>query len=522
MAVFFGLTPSAIQRGLSRDAVAALASASARKVWLAMVIASLALTEAIVSVMGMLLRGRITYDFLLTGLVASVLVASLVSGIVLTFAGALRRINGILAESEEKLRGLYELSPLGIALTDMQGRYVEFNEAFRRICGYPESDLKVLDYWALTPEKYRVEEARQLESLKSTGRYGPYEKEYRRRDGSLVPIRLNGVLVAGRNGSRYIWSIVEDISEQKRVETRLKLAASVFEHSLEGIVVADAAANIIDVNRAFTQIMGYSRDEMLGRNVSQFPSTERQGPEFRGFLQETLAREGYWRGELWSRRKNGEEFAAMLTVCCVRGEHRKVTHYIGVFSDITLQKAHEQQLWNMAHYDVLTGLPNRLLLEDRTSHAIRQAERSGKPMALCYLDLDGFKPVNDTWGHDAGDQLLLEMARRLKDCVRGGDTVARLGGDEFVLLLVELAHSQECEAALQRILQAVARPAYCGAQAVKLSASIGVTMCPPDDPDPDNLVRHADQAMYVAKQLGKNRYHIFKPEQDWRQPCCNE
>ena len=298
-----------------------------------------------------------------------------------------------LHESEEKLRGLYELSPLGIALTDMEGRYIEFNQAFQKICGYPAEELMQLDYWTLTPKKYEADEARQLESLKRTGSYGPYEKEYVRKDGSLIPIQLNGMLLTGSDRKTYIWSIVQDITERKNAEAELS---------------------------------------------------------------------------------------------------------------------------RIAHFDTLTSIPNRVLLADRMRHAIAQTARDQNMMAICYLDLDGFKPINDAFGHAAGDQVLIEVSKRIGNAIRGGDTVARLGGDEFVVLLLGLEQGEECVATLERLLATISQPITVKNQPQMVSASIGVSIYPLDDEDPDTLLRHADQAMYVSKQSGKNRFHIYDPALDKR------
>jgi diguanylate cyclase (GGDEF)-like protein len=182
-----------------------------------------------------------------------------------------------------------------------------------------------------------------------------------------------------------------------------------------------------------------------------------------------------------------------------------------VITDVTELKSAEEKLQRNAHFDALTGVPNRVLLADRLRQGLVQTSRNGRLMAICYLDLDGFKPINDTWGHEAGDRLLVEMAGRLQTCLRGGDTVARLGGDEFVLLLLDLERIEECETALNRVLEAVAQPATVGGQTVSVSASIGVSIYPSDGADPDVLLRQADQAMYAAKEDGRNRYSFFAP-----------
>ena len=253
---------------------------------------------------------------------------------------AQREVEQALRESEEKLRGLFELSPLGIALTDMEGRYVQFNEAFRAICGYPADELKNLDYWTLTPDKYRPDEMRQLESLQRTGRYGPYEKEYRRKDGSLVPLNLNGLLLTSADGHSYVWSIVENITERKQAEQQLRLAATVFEHSLEGVTITDGDGNILSVNHAFSEITGYGPEEALGRNP-RFLQSGRHEPDFYRAMWDSIRARGHWRGEVWNKRKNGEVFPELLGICAVTDGDGRPTHYVGVFTDISELKRSE-------------------------------------------------------------------------------------------------------------------------------------------------------------------------------------
>ena len=230
----------------------------------------------------------------------------------------------------------------------------------------------------------------------------------------------------------------------------------------------------------------------------------------------TIRDAGYWRGEVWNRKKTGEMFVEQLTISAVRDEVGSVSHYVGIFTDITLIKEHQQRLEHLAHFDPLTQLPNRMLLADRMQLAMAQAERSGKTLAVCYLDLDGFKPVNDLYGHATGDQLLIEIAQRLKACIRAGDTVSRLGGDEFVLLLSNIENEHECDQAMARVIAFLNRPVIIDQHEITVSGSIGITLYPQDKSDADALLRHADQAMYAAKQAGRNCYHLFDPEHDRR------
>ncbi|MET0357526.1 MAG: EAL domain-containing protein [Cellvibrio sp.] len=301
--------------------------------------------------------------------------------------------------------------------------------------------------------------------------------------------------------------------EKDKDRTRLELAASVFTHAREGILITDANANIVDVNETFTLITGYSRNEVLGQNASILQSG-RHNTNFYKQLWQDLSTKGFWSGEMWNRRKNGEIFAEMQTISTVRDRAGKPINYVGLFTDITQLKEHQQQLEYSAHYDALTRLPNRVLLADRLKQALSRCHRTGNSLAVLYIDLDGFKSVNDNHGHETGDHLLITIAQRWTDVLREGDTLARIGGDEFIVILVDLENTNDYEFILQRLLQAATEPVTINDQLLRVSASIGVTIFPQDGPDADQLMRHADQAMYLAKQAGKNCFHVFDVAKD--------
>ena len=306
----------------------------------------------------------------------------------------------------------------------------------------------------------------------------------------------------------------QQIEERTRTQSQLELAASVFSHAREGILITDNQGNIVEVNAMFTQITGYSREEAIGRNPRILLSSGRHEKAFFAARAQALQKHGHWVGEVWNRRKNGEDFAEMLTVSVVRDPAGAVLNYVALFTDITPLKKHQDELEHIAHYDALTGMPNRVLLADRLQQAMLQSQRRSSALAVAYLDLDGFKPVNDQHGHEVGDQLLVTLSQRMKASLRESDTLARIGGDEFVALLVDIGERRDCELLLSRLLQAAATPVRVDGALLQLSASIGVTLYPQDNADADQLVRHADQAMYLAKQAGKNRFHLFDVAQD--------
>jgi diguanylate cyclase (GGDEF)-like protein/PAS domain S-box-containing protein len=292
-----------------------------------------------------------------------------------------------------------------------------------------------------------------------------------------------------------------------------QLGASVFRHAQEGILITDAQGRIVDVNQSFSRITGYRRDEVLGRSPRMLGSG-RHDKAFYQQMWQSLLTAGRWHGEIWNRRKSGEVYAEVLTITALYDDHGALQHHLAVFSDITAQKEHQKQLELIAHYDVLTGLPNRSLLADRLQQALAQAQRRETLVALVFLDLDGFKAVNDTLGHDAGDRLLQELGRRMKDVLRDGDTLARVGGDEFVAVLGDVSGTGDCERVLHRLLEVTSAPVLHGTTSAQVSASLGVALYPQDGTEADMLMRHADQAMYCAKELGKNRFHFFDAGED--------
>ena len=334
------------------------------------------------------------------------------------------------------------------------------------------------------------------------------ESRFLRLDGSAFDVDVQGSPIVF-DGADAVHVSIRDITQRKQDEQQLKVAASVFSHALEGILITSADGTIVDVNAAFTRISGYARDEVLGRNP-RLLSSGRQDNAFYAALWQCLTEQGHWSGELWNRRKNGELYAELQNISAVRDEKGQITQYVALCSDITRRKAQEAQLEHMAHYDTLTGLPNRALQADRLRQAMAQAVRRGLHLALVYIDLDGFKLVNDTLGHAAGDFLLITLAQRMKQALRDGDTLARIGGDEFAAVLIDLAHDQDCAPLLQRLLTAANEPLRYGSDTLQVSASLGVTCYPQaHDLTPDQLLSQADQAMYEAKLAGKNRHKVY-------------
>lgn len=295
-----------------------------------------------------------------------------------------------------------------------------------------------------------------------------------------------------------------------RSRRSLQLAERVIESSLEGIMVTDGQARIEFVNPAFTQLTGYTAEEVIGHKPDIL-SSGRHDAEFYTRMWQALEHHGYWRGEIWNRRKTGELYLELLTVTAITDDEGKTTHYAGLFTDITQNRKNEEQIRQLAYYDPLTKVPNRRLLEDRLEHAIRHAHRTEMRLAVMFMDLDRFKQVNDSLGHSAGDELLLQFADRVKECLREDDTLARLGGDEFIVLLPEMERLSDVLKVAERLVAINQAPYLIQDHRITLGSSIGISLYPDDGQTVQELIHGADVAMYQAKQDGRNRYYLFNP-----------
>jgi diguanylate cyclase (GGDEF)-like protein/PAS domain S-box-containing protein len=298
-----------------------------------------------------------------------------------------------------------------------------------------------------------------------------------------------------------------DLAKQR--EHALHVADAVFEGTAEGIIVTNAENLIVRVNPAFTSITGYSAAEVIGRNPSLLKSG-RHGSEFYREMWESLIRQGHWEGEIWNRYKSGDIRVEWLSLAKIHGGTGDA-HHLAVFHDITRRKEDEDLLRFKAHHDALTELPNRALFMDRLQAALNQARRYGRNFALLFIDLDRFKDVNDSLGHTAGDQLLVEAAQRLCSCVRETDTVARLGGDEFAIILSEMRADDEAEQIAQRAVGLLGEPYHLDAGTARISGCVGIALYPLHGREIDAVLRNADSALYAAKDGGRNTWRMYVP-----------
>lgn len=333
-----------------------------------------------------------------------------------------------------------------------------------------------------------------------------------RGDGSHWYARLDCIQ---HNGVEFAVRItMTDLTERQKVESRLVLAASVFTHAREGIMITDPVGNLIEVNDAFTTITGYSRSDVIGKNP-RILASGMTDPACYSELWRSLLESHHWQGEIWNRRRNGELFSARQTITAILDSEGVLQNYVSLFTDVTELHEHQRQLEYIAHYDPLTRLPNRVLLAKRMQQAMSAALLQGHQVVIAYLDLDGFKWVNDALGHETGDRVLTTIARRMKQTLREGCSLSRLGGDEFVAIIVELGQTTDSISALDRLLAAVAEPMLLNCEYIQISTSIGVSYFPQEgEVSADQLLRQADQAMYQAKLQGKNRFHFFDAQHD--------
>jgi diguanylate cyclase (GGDEF)-like protein/PAS domain S-box-containing protein len=420
-----------------------------------------------------------------------------------------KRTEADLRQSEELLQLFIQHAPVSLAMFDRDMRYIAASLRWYVDFGLRGSNILGHSHYEIFPDlppRWIMIHRRALggETIKSD------DDSFERSDGTVQFLRWEvRPWLTGTGAMGGIIIFTEDITARKRSESRLQLAASVFTHAAEGIVISDQTGVILDVNDAFTRITGYDRDEAVGQKTNLLRSG-RHSKEFYANMWRDLIESGHWSGEIWNRRKDGRVFPEMLTITAVRDGSGKTQQYVALFSDITSAKEQEKELERVALYDLLTGLPNRVNLRDRLRHAMDQAERRGNTLAVVCLDLDDFKGINDRHGHGVGDELLTTVAHRLKSAMQHEDTLARLGGDEFIAVLRDFECAEGCLPAVRQLLEAAASPVIIGGTSLRVSASAGIACFPQsEDVDADQLLRQATQALYQSKISGKNRHHFY-------------
>lgn len=412
--------------------------------------------------------------------------------------------------SEERHRLLADNASDVIWTMDLNGRFTYVSPSVERLRGYSVAEVmqQTLEQ-ALTPASAKIAVdglGRALSAIHAKQPVPDFRAELEQpcKQGCTVwtEVSVSGIQ---NDGGEFVslLGVTRDISERKRADLELRIAAIAFE-SQDGMIVTDAQTTILRVNIAFTQITGYSAQEAIGQSPRMLRS-DRHDADFYAAMWATVETAGAWHGEIWHQRKNGEIFPEQLTITAIKGSDGQVTHYVGTLRDITLRKQLEKEVAQLAFFDSLTQLPNRRLFNDRLSQALTRANRERTITALMFIDLDKFKPINDTHGHEAGDWVLQAVAKRIECCLRASDTAARVGGDEFLVLLPELQTSNDALTVAEKIRQAIELPIVTpSALTLHTSASIGIAIYPDHAQTAQDLLRLGDGAMYQAKNRGGN------------------
>lgn len=419
--------------------------------------------------------------------------------------------NERIEQSEQRFRNIVEFAPIGMSIVDMELRYQLVNKAFCDILGYSKEELLLLTPFDITHPDDLETSREKLQKLIG-GAIDSYhmEKRYIRKDGAVVWINLTTSLLHDAHGAPCgMIGQFQDITARMLAEEKLRLAATVYNYSNEAMMITDADNRIIATNPAFTGLTGYSADEALGKNPN-FLSSGRQGRDFYLALWQSLATTRHWEGDIWNRKKSGEFFAEWLSISVVHDDKGAIQNYVALFTDVTEKKKAAEQILQHANYDALTRLPNRRLFRDRLEQGIKQADRSGEMLALLFIDLDHFKEVNDTLGHQIGDELLVQAATRLTAEVRASDTVARLGGDEFTAILGDITDLADVGRIARSLVNTLGQTFHILGKEVHVSGSIGVVLYPADARTVGDLIKGADDAMYHSKTAGRNRFTYFR------------
>jgi diguanylate cyclase (GGDEF)-like protein/PAS domain S-box-containing protein len=492
-------------------------------------------------------------DALLFGISGAVILV-LVLIVLIPYILKYKNLISTVKEDAARIHAMMDTSQDALIQMDSLGKIIGWSTQAEQIFGWNDKaaigqNLSNL----LIPPEFRNAHIRGLKHFLATSE-GPIlnkiiEVQALHKKGHLFPIELTISFISVSDGFQFS-ALIRDISERKQAEKdkdkraneliianeekdkrakelfivnqnlshknqenehlldELKRAASVFTSAHESIMITNADSVIVEVNDAFNRIAGYETAEVLGKKPA-FLQSGRHSKEFFTQIWEAVLTNGHWRGEIWKRRKTGEVYPEMTTISAVRDINGNLQHCVSLGTDITEIKTYQRQLEQIAHYDILTNLPNRVLLADRLNQAMLNCKRSNLSLAVVFMDLDCFKEVNDNYGHDAGDELLVTVAQRMRTALRENDTLARIGGDEFIALMINLEKPEDSSPLLQRLLKAAAEPFNIGDISLCVSASIGVSFYPADSADADQLIRQADQAMYGAKQEGKNRYRLF-------------
>ncbi|MDD4925467.1 MAG: diguanylate cyclase [Methylotenera sp.] len=407
------------------------------------------------------------------------------------------------------MKSIIDNSNLSNFILSPEGKVVFVNDYACQVLDYTRDELTKMHPWDFDPD-FNADAWPSVWSQLKENKTINLETRHRRKDGTVLDVEVKGHYIKHK-AHEYSFTFVQDITERKLVDAELRIAATAFE-SQEGMIITDANSKILKINHSFTRITGYTSEEALGRKMTLLKSGIHDAEFYRG-MWDSIQSTGSWQGEIWNRRKNGDIYPEWLTITAVKDASGVVTHYVGTMIDITARKAIEDRVHHLAHYDVLTDLPNRALLSDRLHQALAQAKRDKSKLALIFLDLDYFKPVNDELGHEVGDLLLKQVALRLQHCIkRETDTLSRVGGDEFVIILSHIESDQDAALMADKIILSLMRPFEIEENVINISCSVGIGVYPTHGKDATSLMRVADNAMYQAKRAGRGRFCFYTPD----------
>ncbi|HWP94143.1 MAG TPA: EAL domain-containing protein [Gammaproteobacteria bacterium] len=426
-----------------------------------------------------------------------------------------RQAERTLRDSEARFHIVAEQTGQIVYDYDVASGRIEWAGAITALTGYTPEEFATLDIRGWEEHIHPDDRDEALSELAAAMRDArPYRCEYRfrRKDGGYFLTEDIGVFLQdGRNRVYRMLGAMKDVTARRNAEQALQLAASALENTAEAVMILDAGYRIVSVNRAFVQITGFDVAEVTGQSFSMLDSG-RQGEAFYDRLCQIVNDVGRWEGEIWSRRRTGEAYPALLSLSAVRDDDGRITHYVGVFNDISRYKQYEERLEFLAHHDSLTTLPNRALFQDRFREAINRARRRHGKLGVLFMDLDNFKTINDSLGHTVGDALLKQVAVRIRSVLRESDTIARLGGDEFGVLLDELGETHGAATVAQKLIDVLSQPFVVEGRELFTTVSIGISCYPQDGHDVLTLLRNADAAMYRAKELGRSNYQYFSED----------
>ncbi len=412
--------------------------------------------------------------------------------------------------TKDEYRLAIETSGFGFWILEKSGKLLDVNEAYARMSGYSRSELLGMHFTNLVAHDCELITSRIFQIVRRDNRV--QKARHRRKDGTLWDVEYSASY-SKKSGGHFFVIFHEIIDHTSPHQQLIHLSSEIFENSNEAIVITDVNGTILNVNAAYCRITGYGREEIIGEKPSKLKSGKHDA-EFYAQMWQSLRDKGVWAGEIWDRRKNGEIFPKWLSIKTIYDDVGQATQYLGSFSDISMLKGIESELQKLAYYDPLTGLPNRALFRDRLTEELNRCQRYDGYCAVLFLDLDRFKLINDTMGHAAGDEVLVEVAQRIQKSLRSTDTFARMGGDEFTLLLPNISSTDAVAYVAKNIIELLNAPLIVHGEEVRLGGSIGIAVYPSDGDNLETLTRHADTAMYEAKARGRGQYHFFSAYMD--------